>query len=396
MKNFARRFLICIVCIAMVVTCVHATTLTASADINSDIADLQQKSKEIQAEINRLKKNKSDQSAILAAIQKKIYNTQAQINRCNNEISNINAKISANKAEIDAKNKEIDANKLAFKKRIRAIYMSNSDSSVKILMGAENFADFLQLAQMTSVVSAHDKAIIEGIVAAIELLNAKNAENQKLLDSQIAIRSTIQSQQSELEAQENEAEKIYNGIAAQQKDKEQDKKENEAILREKIAYLESIANSANSGGSFINSKTGFMWPVPGFMKISSYWGTRWGTFHSGIDIAQGGIFGARIVAMTDGVVIKTYNSCPHTDKKSRCRCGSGWGNHVTIDHGTINGARYQAVYAHMNSTAVSVGQQVKQGQTIGYVGTTGDSTGYHLHLTLIKNGSRVDPLPYLK
>lgn len=396
MKTFAKRLITIVVCFAMIFTCVHAATLTASADINSDIADLQQKSKEIQAEINKLKKDKSNQSAILAAIQKKIANTQAQINRCNNEIYNINAKISANKAEIDSKNKEIEANKLAFKKRLRAIHMSSSDSSVKILMGAENFADFLQLAQMTSVVSAHDKTIIEDIVAAIEVLNQKNAENQKLIDSQVAIRSTIQSQQGELEAQENEATKIYNKIAADQKSQEADKAANDKILKEKIAYLESIANSANSSNSFINSATGFMWPVPGYFNISSYWGQRWGTLHSGIDIAQGGIFGARIVAMTDGVVIKTYNGCPHKDKNSRCRCGSGWGNHVTIDHGTINGARYQAVYAHMNTTAVSEGQRVKQGQTIGYVGTTGDSTGYHLHLTLIKNGTRVDPLPYLR
>ncbi len=396
MKKFARQFFACLLCFTLIFTCLHASTLTVSADINSDIADLQQKSKEIQAEINRLKKDKSNQSAILAAIQKKIANTQAQINRCNSEINSINAKIAANKAEIDAKNKEIEANKLAFKKRIRAIYMSNSDSSVKILLGAENFSDFLQLAQMTSVVSAHDKTIIEDIVAAIEVLNEKNVENQKLLDSQIAIRSTIQSQQNELEAQESEAQAIYDSIAADQKSQEADKAQNDKILKEKLDYLESIANAANSSESFINSASGFMWPVPGFYNISSYWGWRWGAMHTGIDISQGGIYGAKIVAMTDGVVIKTYNSCPHKDKTSRCRCGSGWGNHVTIDHGTVNGARYQAVYAHMNTTAVSVGQKVKQGQVIGYVGTTGDSTGYHLHLTLIKNGTRVDPLPYLK
>ena len=79
-----------------------------------------------------------------------------------------------------------------------------------------------------------------------------------------------------------------------------------------------------------------------------------------------------------------------------CGCGGGYGNYVTINHGTLNGNTYVATYGHMVSTAVSPGTTVKKGQTIGYVGTTGWSTGYHLHFGLAVNGSWVNPMNYFK
>ena len=102
------------------------TSADTAGSLRDDIAALQKESQKLEAEIQRLKNDKKDQATILAAIQKKIANIQAQVLRCNKEINSINAKIDANKKEIDSKNAEIEANKLAFKKRLRAIYMSNT------------------------------------------------------------------------------------------------------------------------------------------------------------------------------------------------------------------------------------------------------------------------------
>ena len=174
MKISLKRVLTFVLCIAMLTTSSLYTAAIDSDKLNKDIANLKQQASAIQSEINKLKAEKADQGAVLAAIRKKIANTQAQIERCNQEIASINAIISANKAEIKAKEAEIEADKTAFKKRIRAIYMSNSDSSVQILMGAENFADFLQLSQLTASVSAKDKKMMEGIVNEIKKLNEKS------------------------------------------------------------------------------------------------------------------------------------------------------------------------------------------------------------------------------
>ena len=136
MKNSLKRAITMILCIALLMTTsLYTAALTQGEKdkLNQDIAALKEEAKSIQAEINELKAQKSDQAAVLAAVRKKIANTQAQIDRCNSEIASINSTISANKAEIAEKEAEIADDKLAFKKRLRAIYMSNSDSSVQIL-----------------------------------------------------------------------------------------------------------------------------------------------------------------------------------------------------------------------------------------------------------------------
>ena len=397
MKKILVRTLSVLICMIMTVTAVSVklpVKAASQSQLKNDISALQQQAKEIQAEINRLKKEANDQAAVLAAIQRQIANTQAQISRCNQEIDSINAKIAENNKQIDAKNAEISEKKYEFNKRIRAIYMSNYDSSLKILLGADNFSDFLQLTKMTESIAAHDKAMIDDINAEIKELNKIKEKNEELLAEQVEVKNTVLEQYNNLEAQEAEAKSIYNSINAEKKQEEADKAAVEKAIREKEAELDSYANSGSANNSFVNSKSGFTWPVPYTRNVTSGYGYRWGTLHKGIDISAGGIYRKPVVAITDGIVESTYNSCPHKSVTPDCRCGSGWGNHVKIDHGVVNGTWYRAVYAHFDSVAVSAGQKVKQGQVIGYVGTTGWSTGYHLHFSLLKGYSYVDPYPY--
>lgn len=401
MKRFLRQ-LICLVmslCIAVTSLSVMALTQKEKDQLNSDIANLKEQASAIQAEINKLKAEKADQAAILAAVRKKIANTQAQIDRCNQEIASINSLISANKAEIAEKEAEIEDDKLEFKKRLRAIYMSNSDSSVQILMGAENFADFLQLSQLTTAVSARDKRLLNELKAEIEVLNEKNAENEKLLNEQVAVKATINEQQKELEAQENEAAAIYNQIASEQQDQQDDLDDVNAEVKKLQKKLEDdIATTQYT--TFINPNTGLQWPVSGYFNISAHYKSNDAVHkgrHNGMDIAGGNIAGQPIRAVADGYVTLVYNGCTHNYKKSGNCCGNGYGNYCTVNHGslTINGntSNYVAYYAHASKIIVSNGQYVKQGQVLGYVGTTGWSTGYHLHFGMLKNGSWINPYP---
>ena len=142
------------------------------------------------------------------------------------------------------------------------------------------------------------------------------------------------------------------------------------------------------------------WPVNGHFYISAHYKSNDAVHkghHNGMDIAGGNIAGQPIRAVADGYVTLVNNKCTHNyGKRGNC-CGNGYGNYATVNHGTltINGssANYVAYYAHASKIIVSPGQYVKQGDIIGYVGTTGWSTGYHLHFGLLKNGGWINPYP---
>ena len=157
------------------------------------------------------------------------------------------------------------------------------------------------------------------------------------------------------------------------------------------AYLASQNTSNNGGGNntpqnITVSPSGFAWPVPGFYYVISPFNENRGYSHKGIDITGGGIMGATCVAANGGTVIGSNNSCSHNwGKSGSCGCGGGYGNYVLISH---PGGK-TTMYGHLSSVTVSTGQSVKKGQTIGYVGSTGWSTGAHLHYE-----TRLNAIPY--
>ena len=372
----------CVMFLGAVTMC-PASAATAS-ELRQNISNLEAQSKKLESEIKELQGEINAQKAIKEKLQQKINLVQQQINACNSEISKINT-------EIDNNNKEIAQDKLTYKKRLRAIHISNSGSDIQILLGATTFSEFLQLAQYTSAVSKRDQKLIARLEEKIE-------ENQKLLNEQVEIRKTITAKQQELQAENSRIQSVINEIDSDQTQLEQDNAKIEKQIKE---YNATLASMASSGGtSFVYDGGAFLWPVPGHYYISAGWQSNDSVHkgrHNGIDIAGGGIAGKPIVAISDGVVTRSNNSCPHNSKKSgSCGCGGGYGNYVTINHGTLDGKTYVATYGHMVSTAVGTGATVKKGQTIGYVGTTGFSTGYHLHFGLAVNGSWVNPMNYFK
>ena len=406
MKGSLKRLLCAVLCVCIAVTTLSVMTFASSKTdkLKDDIAGLQNEAKEIQAEIDKLKAEKSDQAAILAAKNKKIDNTQAQITRCYNEIDSINSTIDENKQKIAEKEDEIEADKLAFKKRLSAMYMSNSGNTIQILLGAESFSEFLRLSQFTSSMTARDKKLIERLEAEITEYNGIIEENEKLLEEQIAIKETIQKQQKDLEAQRKEAAAIYDQINKDQANQQQELNDVNAEVKKLQKQLEDeIAREAQKikgEDAFKNPNTGFQWPVNGYFTVSAHYKSNDAVHkgkHNGMDIAGGGIAGQPIRAVADGYVTLVYNGCKHNYKKSGNCCGNGYGNYCTVNHGemTINGksANYVAYYAHASTIIVKNGQKVKQGDILGYVGTTGWSTGYHLHFGILKNGGWINPYP---
>ena len=385
--------------VVMLVTASGLHTAAASAsEIRQSINKLESKSQELEKQIKSLQGKINEQEKLKKALEEKISVVQQQINICNNEISKINSAIAANKAEIEKCNKEMEADKLSFKKRIRAIYMSNTGSSVQVIMGADDFSDYLQLSQLVASISGRDKLLMEKIIETVKKLQAKQEENNKLLEEQVEIKKIVTQKQNELKSQSNAIQSVINDIAGDKKDLASENAKIEKQIKEYNATLASMTSTA--GTSFTYDGAAFLWPVSGYYMISAGFQSNDSVHrghHNGIDIAGSGIAGKPILAIADGVVTKSNNNCPHNyPKRGSCGCGGGYGNYVTINHGTNNGKTYVVTYGHMSSAAVSTGARVKKGQVIGYVGTTGWSTGYHLHFGIAVNGIWVNPLSYYK
>jgi murein DD-endopeptidase MepM/ murein hydrolase activator NlpD len=387
------------VIIALSAIFVIDTGAASKSELKNEISKLEKESEKLEAEIKKYQGKINKQNELKKAIENKMNNVQRQIDACNRQMSNINGEIAKNKAEIAKNEEKIKADKLEYKKRLRAIYMSNSGNNLQILLGADDFSEFLQLSQLTASISRRDKKLINKLTKEIKQIEKKQQSNKKLLEEQQDIKKTIASKKNELQKEENAIQSVINSIKSDQNEVKEDKAEVDKELKQMQKELNAIINaSGNSGGKLVYDGGSFLWPTPTVSRISSYYGWRWGRMHNGVDIANGNCWGDKIIAIADGVVTTYSNSCRHNygKKPARTCCGSGYGNYVTINHGTRNGKTYVAYYAHMADIVVRNGQSVKKGQIIGYVGSTGRSTGAHLHFGLAVNGSWVNPMNYYK
>ena len=385
-----KKILIAFLCLIMVVGTPMSAMALTKEEINNEIADLEEKTKELEKQIKDLKAQKADQNAIKKKIQEKVDNTKEQISLCNSKISSFQSEIDKFQKEIDAMNEEMDELILLFKRRLRAIYMSNTNTGImQVLMGAENFADYLTLSELSKRISAHDQAMVDDLVELVEKINEKQEAIQVKIDEQTAAKQLLAQKQKELNSQISEVNAAIKEINSDMDPLEDEKKKYDDAIAALEKDLEKFTDKAqNSSLKYDGSQ--FAWPCKGYYYIISKWGYRKDPIngktklHKGIDIAGSGIHGAPISAAADGEVITSgYNT-------------GGYGNYVMIDHGKKDGKSYVTLYAHMSKidSSAKVGAKVKKNQTIGYVGSTGKSTGPHLHFEIRINGSSVDPTSY--
>ena len=386
LKSTALILVIFIFCITTFVPVTAAST----SQMRNEIEKLEEQSEKLEKEIAKLKGQKAEQQKIKDKLTAQINNTQAEISACTKLINSFKSEIKECEAEIAKAEAEIEDTKFLFRQRIRSIYMSGStNNDLLVLLDAESFSDYLALSEVSRTISAHDKKIVNEITEAISSINeSKKAINEKMT-AQNEIKKSLAEKQAKLKKQHSEINGVIATISADQSELEKDNKEYEAAINKLEKEIQAAIAAANkpssSGGSknpvFVSGK--FLWPVPGYYNITSYYGQRWGRLHGGIDISSAGIEGKPIIAAADGVVLSAgYNT-------------GGFGNWVMINHGTKGGSQYTTISAHMKySPSVSTGQKVKAGQVIGYVGNTGRSYGNHLHFEVRVNGSRTNPMNY--
>ena len=378
-----KKILTILLTFAVVLTTLSYPVFAASKSQNkSKINSLEESINANEKKLASIKSDKNKQEDVKKLLEQQISDLQQQISVCNNEISDLKSKINEKESQIKKNEAVIESTKSTLKQRIRAIYMSGSASSeILIMLSSDNFGDYLTSRGLARSISSKDKSIVDEINKAIDVIEKAKKEIEAQMAEQNQIKATLDSKNASLKQKQAQVNSVISSLST-----------NEAYLKkqnaQKQAEINRLTREIQSGmqsGNNQNVKyTGgaFAWPVPGYYGITSGYGYRWGSLHAGMDISSSGIYGARIVAAMDGVVMVSGWST------------GGYGYYVTINHGYKDGKYYTTLYGHMSRTGCSSGQSVKKGQTIGYVGSTGWSTGAHCHFEVRINGSTVNPAQF--
>ena len=361
----------------------------AGAVTQSEIDALKAEQAASQARQDELEEQLADVEADQAEAQQRRQLLQAQLDAINNEIENIDKQIAYYDQEIAQKEEEqaeAEANEEAqyelFCQRVRAMEEEGTVSYWSILFNSESFSELLDRLADIDAVMAYDNQVMDELIAIREEIIALRTQLETSRAEEQAARDQQAAKQAEQQAKVAEAQELLDQINAdvaevnRQLDAESEAAaEIQAEIAQKQKQLEEQRRQNNIT---IDSETSYLWPLSGYYRLSSLFGYRIHPItgeahsHTGIDIPAPG--NTPILACKSGQVV---TSAYHYS----------YGNYVVIDHGNGN----STLYAHMSSRAVSEGDMVTQGQTIGYVGTTGSSTGNHLHLEVRDNYTRVDP-----
>ncbi len=358
-------------------------------ELQQEQTRLEQEKEENDAKLAELKADQSKQQEYKNTLDAQVQNLQSQIDGLNAQISGLDASISEKDAAIAEKQANIDRDVETLKERLCAIYMMGDASTLEIILQSESVIDMAQKVELLNMITEHDTKLIQQLSADMEAIAAERQEIEGQKEEVADARSELESRRTELASVQAEADRVLQelnqSVAAVQEESERIAKEkaeaDQAVDDWLKDYYASQAQGGSSGSGGYTSTGNFTWPVPGFTRLTTQF-QEWtyGGYHRGIDIASTGgrsIYGAPIVAADSGKVIK-----------------AGWnnsyGNCVYIDHG----GGYVTRYAHASSLAVSQGQTVTKGQTIAYVGNTGDSFGAHLHFEVILNGNLQNPMNY--
>ena len=411
-----RAVSLCLACICLLVTATvypasAATGSSSMSSLQNKLNKLSQSIKLHEQELNNAKKKEAAAKALESELKERVSVIQDQISVLSGQIASVQnsigqkeQEISVKETEIAEKETEIEEKELEiqdqwndFKKHMAAMQELRDGGSVAMLSAVNDLYELLTFNEVMQDISIKDTEILDN------MKNAKEAlESDKLtLESQ---RSELQSKKADLDAQNSQMRakqnELNSSVAAAQMsaaEAQQAQKDAQAAIESDEMNYEAVKKqiqkmiAAAAASKPTLSFTGFICPLKSYSRISSEYGWRKNPvtgvnkLHAGTDFAAPG--GTPIYAAASGYVqVAGWSS-------------GGYGNYVIIYHGKMSdGNTYSTLYGHMRSVATSAGKYVKQGELIGYVGSTGNSTGNHLHLEVWKGGSKanaVNPRGYI-
>lgn len=380
--------------ISILPTSASAVTQAEIDSLKSQRSELKSQQSSIQSTINSLKGQQNAQLELKQALDEKNAITQQQIVNTNEQIELHNQLIEQKTAEVEQAQKDADEQLEKYKVRVRAMEESGKYNYFEVLFGANSIAEFLSLIDDIGDIMQSDKDLENSYRESVKKLKAVKEEYETAKEELEANKAELvaleKQQKADMAAADAALTAIASSISANSASLSSLSSQEAALQAQIDAKIKELNaqqqpkpdNGGNNGGGSTVGTGNLVWPSY-CTYITSRQGPRihpiTGEYknHGGVDV--GASYGSAIYAADSGTVVSSSDGW-----------NGGWGNYVMINHG--NGM--QTLYAHMSSRAVSVGQTVSRGQTIGYVGSSGMSTGAHLHFEMYINGARVDPQKY--
>ena len=305
-----------------------------------------------------------------------------------NKVSDINAKIAETDKNLAAEEKKLaEATERAnlqyenFKERFRTVCEEGPVTYLELLFSAKDFCDFVDKIEIAKEISENDKKVFDEMEQVKNEIEASKNQILELRQTQVSSKEALSAEQANLKAKKEEQQRYIKSLENDVKAYQKVIDEEEAAMERLKKQLSPSLSRASAGKSYVGGE--FMWPSNCHIITSQFSPSRknpvTGVYrrHTGVDI--GASYGSSIMAANGGTV-------------TLAGWYSGYGNCVVIDHG---GGK-ATLYGHMSSIGVSKGQSVSKGQQIGRVGSTGNSTGPHLHFEILINGAAVNPMNYFK
>lgn len=356
--------------------------------LSAKYSQLEKQQASIQKEIDRAKGAKDKQLAEKKQLDNQIVGVRQQISLLSEKIDILESSIAQRTEEMQNQTDVISDTLELLKKRIRVMYASGSATILGLVLGAENFSQFLTRTQVASRVAEHDRQLVEDMQVELSVINLVKDEIESAKTELESTKTTMAQKQADLGQKLAKTNSQIQDLEALEREYKSNKSAIDKQMKEVQAEVDEIYRQIQSVGEYEGGV--MLWPVLGFSNISSYYGWRFGgtDFHTGVDVAGTntagqGIYGKPIRAAASGKVVFA---------QTNYIANRGYGIYLIIDHGS----NISTLYGHCSSLAVKVGQKISRGQTIAYVGSTGWSTGPHLHFEVRVGGKHVNPLTYLK
>ncbi len=368
---------------------------SSSEELRSEIDTLVAEQERLEAErseaVDTLEQAEAEREVIEEQIELKLQEIAANqqlVDAMDTKIEEKNYQIALRQQDIAEKEAAIETEINTLRERLRVLSKVNTVTSLlQMLISSDGMTDYLVKSKTMERLSEENEQLMAGLEAEMQVINDEKAilENEKALIEEE--RKPFVEAQTALTIAKQELDVLFSEKTAMTDKLNQDINNYNASIeaaKEKQRELQAeidriIAENVGSGGSYLSGS--MYWPAPSCNYISSLFAFRWGSWHNGLDLCGSGCYGTPIVAAADGVV--TYADWM-----------GGYGYTVILDHGTDSAGRnVTTVYAHAAyQPEVGVGASVFAGQTIAYVGSTGYSTGPHLHFEVRLDGTAVDPL----
>lgn len=374
-KNKRIIFFLVILILSTNIVSAYASSLD---ELKKEQKELDKQIEETKKDINRIESQTKDVSRQIDDLDKKMNQATIDLDKVENELKEIEENIEKTSLELEEAEINLTEKQDTFNKRIRVMYMNGNVGFLEILLSSENIKDFLSRQDIVESITEHDKDLIKFMKEQRDTIDAKKVELEAQRASVEVTKAKIESRKKDLETASREKETLMSRLAVDKKSLEKEIDKLNDYAKEIEADIIKLQRNTGpySGGQM-------EWPAPGYFRITSPYGYRihpilkTKKLHTGIDV--GVPTGGNIVAAAAGVVIYSGSL-------------GGYGNTIMIDHG----GGIVTLYAHNSRLVAKVDDLVKRGDVVSKAGSTGMSTGPHLHFEVRKNGAYQDPMTWLK